>query len=478
MKIDNICCWLFDSKMNIMSIRTRCKAIIIQGRQCSFRSMKNSEFCNKHGNKELIKCIALKPGGDKCLSPPSKGSAYCHNHDSEKKSEYRCGAPKVRQGKCRRKVSRKGMLCHFHRSQNIKETKGSKICSVCDTPKELDEFYYSYGGKYCRVSACKQCTKKIAKNKYKNSAKHSRKKSGNKLCSGCGIEKYVSKFTTDTANADGLHISCRTCKNTDDCKRLSENVQTFVHYLFESVTNDSKRGKHLEVTIDEQFIINKYDEQKGICIKTGMKMTHKRVYDPDRIGVDQNSYHNISIDRVNSCIGYIDDNVQVTNWGYNRMKMDMVEDDFIIWCRKVARYDRSGRPLPKHNAQLTRRSTAFIKERFNTLLNRPQRSKREKIKVTFTLEDLLNKYKDSKGICYYTGEKLTMIHRTRGDGDYCSKVKENYSNYSVDRTESTDDYSLDNIQQVCGIINNMKGEMTEETFIKFCEAIADHNPLV
>ncbi len=479
-----IYCYIHDPEEKSNEIDSdRCIAINTgstnRGNQCSKMAVKGRKLCRGHQNKGRITCVGTKLDGKKCASLPSIGSKYCYHHDPKNKSEevkHLCGA-ETKLGICGKTVRHEGAKCRDHNKENKEEKDGYKHCPECRNTKEIDKFSYNINGSYNRSGICRSCTNKIRKKKIK----YSRQKFGKIQCSSCGNKKDVVEFGLDSRKANGLYISCIICRATAECARVSKTLEKFIHHQFTSIIARSKKHKPpRDVTITEQFIIDKYNEQKGICIKTGMKMTHEKVYDPEqRVHVNPKHYYNVSVDRYDSCIGYIYDNSQVVTFAFNKMKMDMDENELIMWCRKVADYDKAGRPLSKHRAKMTKMSEDFIEEKFNNLSRDTRRRKGQGIKVICTLEDLLNKYEETRGICYYTGERLTITQSVRKkDGDNGKIIKGNYTNYSVDRTSSIGEYVLDNIQHVCSIINQMKGEMTEEMFIKFCKAIANHNPLI
>lgn len=46
-----------------------------------------------------------------------------------------------------------------------------------------------------------------------------------------------------------------------------------------------------------------------------------------------------SLDRINSSIGYIEGNVQWVHKDVNKMKMAMVEDKFLYWCKTISQHN-------------------------------------------------------------------------------------------------------------------------------------------
>lgn len=46
-------------------------------------------------------------------------------------------------------------------------------------------------------------------------------------------------------------------------------------------------------------------------------------------------FTNISIDRIDSSVGYVRGNVQFVCDVVNRMKQDLPQNEFMVWCRRV-----------------------------------------------------------------------------------------------------------------------------------------------
>ena len=85
------------------------------------------------------------------------------------------------------------------------------------------------------------------------------------------------------------------------------------------------RKDNLEFTLTNLFITSLWNKQEGKCAKTGVEM--------GRIG---DGWLSPSLDRIDSSMGYTEDNVQWTCWRYNDAKSNMSDDAFISLCLAVA----------------------------------------------------------------------------------------------------------------------------------------------
>jgi len=85
---------------------------------------------------------------------------------------------------------------------------------------------------------------------------------------------------------------------------------------------------------------------------------------------------------------------------------------------------------------------------------------------TLTRDELEAIYKKQKGICKYTGTKMT--HIKDGTGYHLANI-------SIDRIDNEKGYHADNIALVCLACNMMKYTMELKDLVKWCKLIAKHN---
>ncbi len=112
-------------------------------------------------------------------------------------------------------------------------------------------------------------------------------------------------------NAELQHRHRRTLKGTISNKRQSA----------------LKRAKRdgLEFNISSEFLHELWKKQHGKCALTGVEM-----------GFIGQKWLSPSIDRIDSTLGYTEDNVQWVCWRANDAKSNMKNEDFITMCLAVA----------------------------------------------------------------------------------------------------------------------------------------------
>lgn len=131
------------------------------------------------------------------------------------------------------------------------------------------------------------------------------------------------------------------------------------------------------------------------------------------------------------------------------------QDGLQCSCRKC---------VSERNLKASEKFDNFIK-----LLLKDCKTNAEKRKINFDIcfDDMLKLYNNQEGKCVYTRKDFTFIKVS-------DKIDDNIYNLSIDRIDSTKDYTPDNIQLVGVAVNHMKYDMTNEEFLNYCELIYDN----
>jgi len=97
-----------------------------------------------------------------------------------------------------------------------------------------------------------------------------------------------------------------------------------------SVVKRGAKSRNLEISITIEDAWTQFQKQKGKCALSGEPLgfgTTKRLHDITA-----------SLDRIDSSQGYTKSNIQWIHKDLNPMKMAMTQQDFVRWCKKVARH--------------------------------------------------------------------------------------------------------------------------------------------
>lgn len=109
-------------------------------------------------------------------------------------------------------------------------------------------------------------------------------------------------------------------------------------------------------------------------------------------------------------------------------------------------------------------SDVYFKHLYNDLLNN---AKKRNIPVNISIDDVKNLYDKQNGCCAISRIRMTTTY-VPGQAKW-SKIH----NVSVDRINSSEGYTVSNIQLVCAIVNTMKWDLKQSDFIDICKIIAN-----
>lgn len=116
----------------------------------------------------------------------------------------------------------------------------------------------------------------------------------------------------------------------------------------------------------------------------------------------------------------------------------------------------------------TRRSSAIhysgLRMRFLSKLrlsNNLIRGKSKKLTADLTIQQLYDKLVEQDFKCALTGLDLNVLH-----------IDPTSSNASIDRIDSTKNYTIDNIQWVHKDVNKMKNDFSQDRFIEICNLVS------
>lgn len=155
--------------------------------------------------------------------------------------------------------------------------------------------------------------------------KASRHKQGEmKKCGSCAAEKRVDDFYT-VARKDGTRRVISICKDCDGKKGADYRNGIPGRLVCLLITARRRAKMHsFDFDLTKKHITELYRTQTGRCALSGRTLS--AVSGPDLI----------SLDRIDSSLGYVQGNVELTTWRVNCMKSNMANDDFIAACREVA----------------------------------------------------------------------------------------------------------------------------------------------
>jgi len=114
--------------------------------------------------------------------------------------------------------------------------------------------------------------------------------------------------------------------STDKARRKGRKTNR-ITLIFHSAKNNAK-SKGREFLISRENIVDLFEKQKGLCYYTNKPM-YINIID------EANSNDSISIDRVDSSIGYTKDNIVLCRWIVNKIKNDLSLDYLLEIIRDI-----------------------------------------------------------------------------------------------------------------------------------------------
>lgn len=370
-----------------------------------------------------------------------------------------------------------------------------KYCKGCDKILPRSDFHKNGSTTHPTCKICRQEERRAQKNP---------RKDGIKYCPGCEIEHPTSEFNSDKGASDGLQSYCRKQKTIQNLKYLS-TYEGFMKHLFTDLrSNAKKRNIQVEIALDD--IKQLYISQNGKCALSDIKMTHQAT---DR--TNEHNQHimnkwNISVDRIDSSKHYIKNNIQLVCAIINRIKFGLPEKDFLLISGGIVErnFNKINNIIQKEfNFDFINKSetsvnksliidildelagkekqnivgltpmqkwscsyNGFIKKLYLTLVhNTDRRAKKTEIDITEqTIKEL---YQIQEGKCKITGKYMSYIgYQNNGLNKW---------NISVNRIDSNKNYTKDNIQLVCAIVNTMKSDLTNDELLMLSNNIPRKN---
>ena len=215
----------------------------------------------------------------------------------------------------------------------------TKSCKICNEIKDVINFHKN-GTTY--HPSCKPC-RSIERKKIR----FERPVEGVRKCACCEVEKHISEYHSDKSSSTGLQTYCKHCQ-TQKTKKCTSTLNGFIKKIYKDMYhNAAKRSKELIIELTVEDIHELYNKQKGLCAISGLQMTHETYAFKDKEHIINRL--NISIDRINSSLGYTKDNIQWVHKRVNRIKTVLNNEELFFWSKLI--YQKNQQEADKQNFQ-------------------------------------------------------------------------------------------------------------------------------
>jgi hypothetical protein len=141
-----------------------------------------------------------------------------------------------------------------------------------------------------------------------------------KTCRGCSAE------FEGHSNRKYCSAKCRDNSQLYQETRQKLRNSNLAYFLREKVALATARGKY-EVAVTHEELALIWDKQSGLCAISGVPMTYTK--GAGRVPT------NLSIDRIDSSLGYTLDNIQLVCYQANLMKSELSIEQLKFWCERI-----------------------------------------------------------------------------------------------------------------------------------------------
>jgi hypothetical protein len=150
-----------------------------------------------------------------------------------------------------------------------------------------------------------------------------------KTCSQCKIVKSSDQFFKHKQTKDGLHSWCKACCNIGNQKsrdKVNSTIEGRAKIFLQNAKKSAvKRKQVFELEIKD--IVDCWNRQTQTCAYSGREMTLK-----------QGELNTVSIERIDSKVGYTKDNTILVCNAVNRMKSDFDLHSFVSLCKDISKF--------------------------------------------------------------------------------------------------------------------------------------------
>lgn len=115
-------------------------------------------------------------------------------------------------------------------------------------------------------------------------------------------------------------------------ERFSQEELELFSTLKNLCTKAKLRNQEYDPEVNWKYLFDIWDSQNGLCAYSGVPLC-----------TETNHPHKVSLDRIDSKIGYCVGNLQLVSSAVNRMKQEFDEELFLNTCRRIAAYSKTTR---------------------------------------------------------------------------------------------------------------------------------------
>jgi len=260
----------------------------------------------------------------------------------------------------------------------------------------------------------------------------------------CGKELIIE------ANALNSRTMCRICNG------YKNRIKGRLSKTFWNQIKDTSKKRNLEFLIDRNEAYNLLLTQNWKCNLSGLDIKLA-----DTTVEHGHGKTTCSLDRINSDMGYLINNIQWVHKDINMLKSNFKEKEFIYFCKLVST------PFKLNPVYCSENKIS------NCQWNGYQRgAKRRKISFEITKNYAWNIYLNQGGKCAITGVDINFPYSTY------TMQKFNDGTASLDRINNSKGYVENNVQWVTKQANKIKWKFDLNYMIELCKLVTNHQSIL
>lgn len=215
------------------------------------------------------------------------------------------------------------------------------FCAKCGQDKPPSA-YYAHSKRQDGATRyrpyCKECRVKGGRKNWARPVHAAVLAADSQICKICRVDKPLENFYANGCFADGIkkyRSRCKSCVLTKAaqnhlklyCTKAQKRSASPKNFISGILNHAARRKQNLGFDLDLVYLLQLYEQQQGRCALSGVEMTYKA--GAGRVNT------NISIDRIDSSMGYVRGNVQFVCDIANRMKQDLSQKELLVWCERI-----------------------------------------------------------------------------------------------------------------------------------------------
>lgn len=142
----------------------------------------------------------------------------------------------------------------------------------------------------------------------------------------CGKLRTIRQYDLLKGNSRG----CKECLKHSRSQRCGI---VSISYFNRLIACAKRRNIKFDITVEQA--LEQFNKQKGKCALSGVTLiiSKYQIYDKREMST-------ASLDRIDSTRGYFHNNIQWIHKDINTMKNNFSEEEFIKWCKMIAKYKK------------------------------------------------------------------------------------------------------------------------------------------